>query len=108
MVSHDRHGDSVRRADDTRKKEREAKKERKEAKKASKANEIARLKAAKRAEILSKLGQIQAISGHQDMAGMDLEGDFDEEQHAKMMQSMFDDDWYGQVRRRSCTRRTAS
>lgn len=97
VTSHARDADTLRRSDDARRKEREAKKERKAAAKASKANEVARLKASKRAGILDKIKQIQEVSG-KGMQEADLEGDFDEEQHQKMMQNMFDEEWYGQVR----------
>lgn len=97
VTSHARDADTLRRTDDARRKEREAKKERKAAAKASKANEVARLKASKRAGILDKIKQIQEVSG-KGMQEADLEGDFDEEQHQKMMQNMFDEEWYGQVR----------
>lgn len=98
MTSHTRQAESLRKADESRKSKREAKKERKAAEKASKANDINRLKAAKRQDILDKLKeQIQQISGKVAVDGVNLEGDFDEEQHQKMMQSMFDEDWYGQV-----------
>ncbi|CAG7816520.1 unnamed protein product [Allacma fusca] len=89
---------SLRRSEDKRKRQREAAKERKDAEKEKKREEIQRLKALKRNEILEKLKQLESITGDPKLTfeDEDIEGDFDPEAHDRKMQKIFSDEFYGQ------------
>eukprot|EP01137_Pigoraptor_chileana_P001868 Opistho-2@40035 len=103
--------DSVRRKDDKRREKRLERAARKKDEKEQKAQELKRLKSLKQREILEKLKTITEISGHNVLAdeglevtnealekfgGIDLEGDFDPEEHDRKMRELFNDDYYEQ------------
>ncbi|CAO1631623.1 unnamed protein product [Parajaminaea phylloscopi] len=86
---------SVRRVEDKRKIEREERKKRKELEKRQRIEEIDRLRELKRSQLREKLKQLQeaAGAGKIDFDPLQLEGDFDDEQHNAMM-AVFDDAYY--------------
>lgn len=93
--------DTLRRKDDRRKEKRLAKQERKAAERKQKEEQLKRLKNAKRQEMEEKLGQIKSVVGqHKTMdeaAIMKLlEGDFDPDKFAEIMQETYDDSFYEQ------------
>lgn len=76
--------------------QREAKKERKNLEKVRKGEEIKRLKNLKKEEIASKIQLIEKFSGTKPiMPEEDFDKDFDPNEHDEIMQSMFDEDYYG-------------
>lgn len=85
----------MRRPDDKRKRKRETKVQRKNEEKQRKEQELMRLKNLKKQEIKEKLEQIKAISGTE-VDELDIEGDFDPEEHDRKMAEAFDDDFYDQ------------
>jgi protein KRI1 len=89
-------GDSVRRKDDKRARERERRKERKDVERKQKEEEIKRLKNLKREEILKKLREIAEITGNPNVGfdEVDLEADYDPEEYDEKMNSLFDDSYY--------------
>eukprot|EP00178_Gracilaria_changii_P001843 TRINITY_DN125_c0_g4_i1.p1 TRINITY_DN125_c0_g4~~TRINITY_DN125_c0_g4_i1.p1 ORF type:complete len:664 (-),score=176.48 TRINITY_DN125_c0_g4_i1:1301-3292(-) len=87
--------DSIRRPDDRRKKAREARRLRKQQEKAAKIEDIKRLKNLKKKEIQARLLAIQEAAGDElDVAGFDLDGDFDPEEFNKQMEKRFGDNYY--------------
>ena len=87
---------SVRQSDDKRKKAREERKERKEREKRQKVEELKRLKNLKREELRDRLKQV-AEAGGIDSAALgedELDEDWDEAKHEKMMQQQFGDNYY--------------
>lgn len=96
IVFHARHiPGSMRRPDDRRKRAREARSERKIQEKAVKTEEIKQLKNIKKREIQSRLLAIKEAAGDDiDLAGIDLEGDFDPEKFNQQMDQRFGDDYY--------------
>ena len=97
--------DSMRRPDDKRKLQRESLKERKEAEKQKRKDEIAKLKALKKEEILQKLKQTEFMAGNNilennkllDKAQKELQTDFIPDVYDKAMEQMFDDKYYKDV-----------
>ncbi|TPX35681.1 hypothetical protein SmJEL517_g01900 [Synchytrium microbalum] len=99
---------SVRRTNDARKRQREAKAQREEEDKIRKAEELKRLKNLKKQEIWDRLKKIQEIAGLDDPSGnssgdnflvaglddVDLEADFDPEEHDRKMEALFSDAYY--------------
>ncbi|OZJ02763.1 hypothetical protein BZG36_03350 [Bifiguratus adelaidae] len=87
---------SVRRKDDTRKRQREARAQRKKEEKEQKAQELKRLKNLKKKEIYERLKQLQEITGNTDvgMDDIDLEGDFDPNKYDREMSTVFNDTYY--------------
>lgn len=89
----------VRRKDNSRILKRQEEKEKKEQKKEQKQQELKRLKNLKRQELAEKLKKIQEMAGG-DLVGLneiDLEGDFDPEQHDERMDQIFADDYYSNM-----------
>ena len=80
-----------------RKRQRLAKKRRKEELKRQQEEKLKALKSEKKKEILEKLKEIQKASGLKDvpdLQDMDFEAEFDADAHDRMMQEMFDADYY--------------
>lgn len=98
IVSHSRYvPDSIRRPDERRKLARQAKKERKLRERAEKTEDIKRLKNAKKREVQARLLAIKEAAGDDvDIAGLDLDGDFDPEAFNKQMEQQFGDEYYAQ------------
>ncbi|XP_045899035.1 protein KRI1 homolog [Micropterus dolomieu] len=88
---------SVRSKDDSRKRKRQEVKERKEKEKAQKQEQLKQLKNLKRNEIMEKLKRLQELTGNEQLAfsEVDLEGEFDPQQHDQLMQKFFGDEYYG-------------
>ncbi|CAL8089648.1 unnamed protein product [Orchesella dallaii] len=86
----------LRKEEGKRKETRDKAKDRKEEAKSRKRDEVQRLKALKRIEILDKIEKLHEITGNPDLdvREMDLEGDFDPEEYDKRMRQIFDDDYY--------------
>ncbi|KAL7579922.1 hypothetical protein ACA910_004923 [Epithemia clementina (nom. ined.)] len=95
---------TLRRKDDTRSQKRKARKERKEAERRAKEEQLKRLKNAKRKEMESKLREIKNVLGEvggNGEAAVDeaailklMEGDYDPEKFAKLMEETFGEDYY--------------
>ncbi|KAN0062772.1 Kinetochore protein Spc24 [Thecaphora frezii] len=88
--------DSVRREDTTRKRKREERMSRKEEEKRQRMQELARLKNLKRVEIVEKLKKLKEATGSnvEGFDNIDLEHDFDPEEHDRAMQGAFNDQYY--------------
>ncbi|CAL8302368.1 unnamed protein product [Merluccius merluccius] len=89
---------SVRTKDDRRKRKREDVKERKQKEKEQKQEQLKQLKNLKRSEIREKLKRLQELTGNEQLAfsQADLDGDFDPSKHDQLMQSFFNDEYYGE------------
>ncbi|CAB1341999.1 unnamed protein product [Coregonus sp. 'balchen'] len=89
---------SVRSKDERRKLKREEVKDRKKKEKEQKHEQLKQLKNLKRNEIMEKLRRLQELTGNEQLAfsKVDLEGDFDPQQHDQLMQKFFGDEYYGE------------
>ncbi|KAI5475361.1 KRR1 interacting protein 1 [Pseudohyphozyma bogoriensis] len=101
LTTHSRDmGKSVRKATTAvtaRQRQRELAKERKEEEKAERREEVRRLKALKRKEVEEKLLKIVEAAGEGTMGidGIDLEGDWDPEEHDRKMAEVYGQDYEG-------------
>lgn len=88
---------SVRKTDDRRKHKRVEVRERKEREKQERFHEVEMLKELKRKEIEEKMSKLKAVTGEENLNIdlMDLDGDFDPDEHDKKMQDIFNSDYYG-------------
>ena len=88
---------TVRRVEDKRKQEREERRRRKEAEKRSRMEEIDRLRELKKGSLREKLRQLKEAAGSTklNIDKDELEGDFDEEKHEKLMKA-FGEAYYGE------------
>ncbi|KAF9123918.1 hypothetical protein BGW39_008597 [Mortierella sp. 14UC] len=88
--------DSVRNANDKRKRQRQAAKERKKEEKIRQLEELKRAKNLKKQEIFNKLKQIQEITGNKTVGfdEIDLETEFNPEDYDQKMDKMFSDKYY--------------
>ena len=86
---------SLRRVDDARKRKREERKERKALERQKKEEELRRLKNLKQQEIQDKINKIAQVAGKE--ANIDLEADFDPEEHDRQMAELFNDEYYDEV-----------
>ncbi|XP_006819512.1 protein KRI1 homolog isoform X1 [Saccoglossus kowalevskii] len=89
-------GESVRTKDNKRASKRSERKDRKLQEKEKKKEELKQLKNIKKKEILEKIDRIKEVTGNKNVAfhDGDLEGDFDPQEHDKMMQNLLGDDYY--------------
>lgn len=87
---------SVRKTDDRRKVKRIEVRDRKEQEKMEKFKEIEILKDLKRKEIEEKIEKLKAVTGDEDfcLGDIDLDADFDPEEHDKKMQNIFNKEYY--------------
>ncbi|XP_043284643.1 protein KRI1 homolog [Venturia canescens] len=87
---------SLRKKDNRRALKRAEVKQRKEEEKIRKQEELKQLKALKRKEIADKIAQLKEITGNDDnhFENIDLDADFDPEEHDRKMQEIFNDDYY--------------
>ncbi|XP_043788201.1 protein KRI1 homolog [Apis laboriosa] len=87
---------SLRRKDTRRAEKRAEVKKRKEDEKLRKKEELMQLKALKRKEIEEKIETLREITGNDDIQfnDLDLEGDFDPNEHDRKMTQIFNDDYY--------------
>lgn len=87
---------SMRRKDTRRSQKRAELKKRKEEEKLRKKEELKQLKALKRKEIEEKIEKLKEITGNDDIhfKDIDLEGDFDPEEHDRKMTQIFDEEYY--------------
>lgn len=88
---------SVRKVDTRRKEKRVERRDRKEMEKKEKYQEIEMLKELKRKEIEEKIQQLKVVTGTDElnMDDIDLDGDFDPDEHDKKMQAIFNSEYYG-------------
>ncbi|KAI0230578.1 KRI1-like protein [Lamellibrachia satsuma] len=88
--------ESVRRKDTRRAEKRQEVKERKKMEKEKKQEELKQLKNLKKQEILSKLDQLKELTGNTTIGftDNDIEGDFDPKEHDRMMQKVFNENYY--------------
>ncbi|XP_033101109.1 protein KRI1 homolog [Anneissia japonica] len=86
-------GESVRRKDKKRADKRQEIKTRKEEKKQKMKEDLKQLKNLKKKEIIDRLEKLKQVTGKLpvDFENEDLEGDFDPDEHDKLMQRIFDD-----------------
>lgn len=92
--------DSARRTDDRRKIARQERAERKQREKEEKKRKLDRAKAEKRKSIADKLKQLREVAGGDNQMDdgafndIDLEADFDPDEHDRLMQKQFGDAYY--------------
>lgn len=89
---------SVRRKEDKRKKEREERSKRKQEEKEKKRKELDRLRDLKRKSIVDRLKKLKEATGSSnvDFERFQLDDEFDPEEHDKLMQKAFDEEYYGE------------
>ena len=87
---------SLRKKDTRRSEKRAEVRERKEKEKLRKKEELKQLKALKRKEIADKISKLKEITGNDDIQfdNIDLDADFDPEEHDRKMQQLFNDEYY--------------
>merc|ERR1711939_533424 len=91
---------SIRRVDDSRKKERESRAARKAEEKQQKMEELKRLKSLKKQEIMEKIDKIKEIAGEVegfDYSALDLEGEYDPDKHKNVMSKVFNEKYYDEA-----------
>jgi len=90
--------DTIRQRDDKRKRKRHELKERKDAEKIRRTEELKRLKNLKKQEIQRRLQQLCEVTGNEDTAlgKIDLDEDFDPEEHDKKMTQLLGEDFEAQ------------
>ncbi|XP_064605890.1 protein KRI1 homolog [Liolophura sinensis] len=90
--------ESVRREENKRSVKRAEVKDRKDLEKHKKREELKQLKNLKKREILDKMERLKEITGNPSLGfnEEDLEADFDPEKYDRLMQNVFDDDYYGE------------
>ncbi|WFD32665.1 Kinetochore protein Spc24 [Malassezia sp. CBS 17886] len=92
--------DSIRRLDDRRKAARKERAERKKEEKETKMRELEQHKARKRRDIANKLRKLREVAGGDNQmdgsafSNIDLEADFDSDEHDKLMNAQFSDGYY--------------
>eukprot|EP01029_Cantina_marsupialis_P018167 TRINITY_DN4146_c0_g1_i1.p1 TRINITY_DN4146_c0_g1~~TRINITY_DN4146_c0_g1_i1.p1 ORF type:complete len:611 (+),score=328.22 TRINITY_DN4146_c0_g1_i1:34-1866(+) len=86
--------DSMRRRDNKRKRQRDAKKKRKQEEKLNHIAELKRLRELRKNAVAAREEAIAKVSGLEEIDGKILSDDFDPEAHEKMMQKLFNDEYY--------------
>nr|CAG4651816.1 EOG090X05XL [Triops cancriformis] len=88
--------DSLRRKDTSRKEKRDEVKERKAKEKEAMKEELKQLKIMKRRELEEKLDKLKEITGNPNLGFQEnvFDEDFDPEKHDKLMQEVFNEDYY--------------
>jgi len=88
--------ESVRRSDDKRKSKRKIREERKKKEKEARKEEIKKMKNLKRKEIMEKIEKLKEMTGNSKVGFLedDLDGDFDAKKFDKLMNDIYDDEYY--------------
>lgn len=90
-------GDSLRRKNERRKEKREEVKKLKLQEKEKKRQELKRLMNLKEKEVLAKIEELKTLTGNQQLAfEADSEDDFDASKHDRLMEKIFNEDFYSQ------------
>lgn len=89
---------SARRKEEKRKREREERARRKEQEREEKKKQLDRMRDLKRKSIVDRLKALKEATGSSavDFESLDLDKDFDPDEHDRLMSSAFNDDYYGE------------